>query len=161
MNADDRKFATAVLNRLCRGAQIDGVRFASVLQVLITDYASGQAPIKGHVFLNLASFWATFDEMPESLPQSEDDFVEPGDAEQISTIYRLRENRIVDVALGTEVPHLLIKLENHQVLFVNGWHPVHECWQLGVAMGDPAERWLVVARPGGGIAVWAPSSFTG
>lgn len=99
--------------------------------------------------------------MPASLPQSEDDFVELGDGQQINIIYQLRGNRIVDVALGIDAPHLMIKLENGQIIFVNGWHPKYECWQLGVAMGDPAERWLVVACPGGGIAVWAPTSFIG
>lgn len=57
MNTDDRKFATAVLNRVCRGAHIDGVRFASFLQILISDDASGATPIRGQVYLNLASCW--------------------------------------------------------------------------------------------------------
>jgi WD40 repeat protein len=41
----------------------------------------------------------------------------------------------------------------------NDGNPRYESWQVGVAWGDPAERWLVVAIPGGDVAIWSPPSF--
>jgi hypothetical protein len=43
-------------------------------------------------------------------------------------------------------------------LFVNGRHPIYECWEVGVAFsGGP---WSVFACPGDGISVGAPESFS-
>lgn len=159
MELKDKRIAEAVLKRLCQGAQIDGIRFGPVLQILITDHSSTQAPIRGQIHLNLASSWALFESLPNPLPDHEDDLPDVPVEQQLQTICGIRELMITDIQLGETQPHLLLRLEDGRTLLVNGRHDMYECWQLGVAMGNPQERWMVVATPGGGVAVWAPDSF--
>ena len=156
----DRVLAEAVLRRLCQGAQIDGIRFGPIIQILITDHASSKPPIRGQVYLNVGSTWRLFDRVPVHLPESEADYSEMSDVEALSTLISIREQVITSVALGMEAPHLILTLESSRVLVLNGHHEQYEPWELGVALGDPAERWLVVACPGDAIAVWAPDSFS-
>ena len=54
----------------------------------------------------------------------------------------MRRQKVIDVQLGKETPHLFILLESGQILFVNGFHDYYECWQAGVQCED----WLVVAH---------------
>jgi hypothetical protein len=159
MEPEDKKLAEAVLKHLCQGAQIDGLRFGPVLQILITDHTSSKTPIRGQVYLNLGSSWTVFTTPPTSWPTNEDDQPEPSIDEQLRTICELRELVIADIKLAYTQPHLIMTLEDGRILFVNGWHEKYECWQLGVALGGSDEFWLVVATPNGGVAVWAPDSF--
>lgn len=159
MELKDKKIAEAVLVHLCQGAQIDGIRFGPVLQILITDHSSTKAYIPGQIFLNLGSSWAVFQTLPNPLPDHEDDLPDAPVEQQLQTICGIRELMITDIQLGETYPHLLLGLEDGRILFVNGRHEMYECWQLGVAMGNPQESWLVVATPSGGVAVWAPDSF--
>jgi hypothetical protein len=56
MEAKDKEIADKVLKHLCLGSRIDGIRFGSVPQILITDHDSDiYKNIKGQVYLNLAS----------------------------------------------------------------------------------------------------------
>jgi hypothetical protein len=159
VEAEDKRLAETVIRRLCQGAQIDGIRFGPILQILISDHASGKPHVQGQVYLNLASTWAVFDTRPVSYPDYEQDLPEQNIEEELSVLCSLREAIISDIELGTEQPHLIIHFENGSSLFLSGRHEKYECWQLGVALGNPQECWLVVALPGGGVAVWSPESF--
>lgn len=159
MDEKDKWLAESVLSRLCQGAQIDGIRFGPVLQLLITDHSSGKDPIAGQTYLNLGSKWTVFDSAPASLPDSETELPGMTEDQQIQTICGMRGLTITGIELGRSQPHLIITLEDGRVFFLNGRDDQYESWQLGVAMGDPAESWLVVAVPGGDIAVWAPKGF--
>ena len=160
MGPHDKRLAEAVLRHLLQDAQIDGIRFGPVLQVLITRHGHGRLPVRGQTYLNLGSTWAAFDTLPSSLPDGEADLPEPPQEDQIRALCGLREVRIMGVEIGAEQPHLLMHLEDGRVLFVNGRHESYECWQVGVAFGDPAQCWLVVALPGGEVAVWSPEGFS-
>lgn len=159
MDEKDKHLAEAVLRRLCEGAQIDGIRFGPVLQILITDHASEKELIKGQIYLNLGSSWRVFDRLPPSLPNGEEELPELPQEEQIQAICRIRERVIVGVELGEMEPHLILTLDDGRVVFVNGKHEMYECWQIGVTRSGTEEPWLVVACPGGDVAVWAPQSF--
>jgi hypothetical protein len=159
MNEKDKRLAEAVLACLCQGAQIDGIRFGPVLQILITDHASGKHPIAGQIYLNLGSKWTVFDSAPASLPDSESELPEMTEDQQIQAICSMRGLTITSIELGKSRPHLIMTLEDGRVFFLNGRHDKYEAWQLGVAMGDPSETWLVVAVPGGDIVVWAPANL--
>jgi len=157
---EDKKLAEAVMRRLCQGAQIDGIRFGPILQLLITDHGSGKAPIRGQLYLNLASTWTVFDLAPASFPDKEEDLPEPPVEQQLKTLCDLRERVITEIKLGEDQPHLILSLDDGRILFVNGRHHMYECWQLGVALGDLREFYMVVALPGsGGVIVWAPENF--
>ncbi|MEM1116682.1 MAG: hypothetical protein AAF845_03725 [Bacteroidota bacterium] len=160
MTPDDKAFAEAVIGRLCVGAQIDGVRFGPVLQLLITDHASGKPPLPGQVYLNLGSTWQLFSSRPSSFPEGEDALPDYEDEEALRILCDLREAEVVDVALADDAPDLILTLADGRVFFLNGRHEQYETWQLGLAYGRPDETWLVVACPGNGVAVWAPNSFT-
>lgn len=159
VNRAEKSIAERVIKRLCVGAQIDGVRFGPIPQLLLTDHASSKPPIRGQVYLNLASAWTIFDRLPERLPHSEGDFAELAVSEQLAAICSIREQTIVKAGLGEEEPHLLLTLESGKIFFLNGHLEAYEPWQLGVALGDPSECWMVVARPYDAVAVWAPEAF--
>lgn len=148
------------MRRLCLGAQIDGIRFGPILQILITDHGSGKTPVRGQVYFNLGSTWTVFDSAPTSFPEYEEDLPELPVEEQLQTLCGLRERVITEIRLDAERPHLILSLNDGRILFVNGHHEQYECWQVGVAWSDPKEFYLVVALPGeGGVAVWAPENF--
>ena len=160
MTPDDKALAEAVVRRLCVGAQIDGIRFGPVLQLLITGHASGKPPVPGQVYVNLGSTWQVFPLRPASFPEGEDALPDYVEDEALRILCELREAEIVSAALADDAPDLILTLSDGKVFFLNGRHEQYETWQLGVALGRPDETWLVVACPGNEVAVWAPDSFT-
>ncbi|WP_242263809.1 MULTISPECIES: hypothetical protein [Bacillus cereus group] len=76
--------------------------------------------------------------------------------EEYERICKIRRQKVTDIQLGLESPHLIITLESGQIIFLNGFHDYYECWQAGVL----CEEWLVVAALGNEIATWAPDEFT-
>ena len=159
LKAEDKKMAEAVVRRLCQGAQIDGIRFGPIPQILITDHSSGKPRIKGQVYLNLGSSWTVFHQRPLKYPDCEEELPKIGTDEELQTLCSLREAIISDVELGEEQPHLIFHLENGISVFFNGRDDRYECWQLGVAFGNPEDLWQVVALMDGEVAVWFPDSF--
>ncbi|WP_240521108.1 hypothetical protein [Bacillus cereus] len=75
--------------------------------------------------------------------------------EEYKRIFEMRRQKVIDIQLGIDSPHLIITLENRQIIFVNGVHDDYECWQAGVQCED----WLVVAAPGNEIATCIPDEF--
>jgi hypothetical protein len=158
-DTEDKQLAFAVLRRLCQGAQIDGIRFGPILQILITDHVSLKPKIRGQTYLNIGSTWAVFETPPASWPDSEEDLPMPTVDEQLRILCGIREAVITDIALGEERPHLLLHLEDGRTLFINGRDEHYECWQVGVAWSGLGDYWMVVALPGGGVAIWSPENF--
>jgi hypothetical protein len=154
MKPDDKKLAESILRYLCVGRRVCGVNFYNV-PILVIDTTE----IRGSEFdtyLTIECEWRVFEEVPAELPI----ILFPGDivnrqrtAELICAIGKLGWNSIVDVQLGDPVPHLLIKFENGQTLFLNGHHDKYESWNLS------AGEFLVVATPGDEIAIWHPQDF--
>ena len=159
MNEDEKKFAEIVLKRLCKGTQVDGIRFGPTLQILLSPCAIAPDSIKGQVYLNLSDRWTVFETRPDNFPKNENDLLEVSTEDEIQRIVALRERVIINVELGTSEPHLILTLNDGRVLFVNGKHGLYESWDMGVAYGSEKELWQVIACPGGGIAIWTPSTF--
>jgi hypothetical protein len=95
--ATDKPLAEAVLRRLCVGAQVDGIRLGPIPQLLLTDHASGKPPVRGQVYLNLASTWRVYPRRPATLPRGEAEIEEPEEAEALRQLGELREAVIADV----------------------------------------------------------------
>lgn len=159
MDEKDKRLAEAALERLCRGAQIGGIRFGPVLQILIGDSDYEDKPLKGQVYLNLGSSWKVFEARPTSFPNGENELPEASQDEQIQAIVSIRERVIKKVELGETEPHLILTLDDERIVFVNGKHDQYECWDVGVAFDGTEETWLVVACPDGGVAIWTPKTF--
>ncbi|KLA31635.1 hypothetical protein B4077_2956 [Bacillus cereus] len=64
----------------------------------------------------------------------------------------MRRQKVIDIQLGIESPHLIITLRNGQIIYVNGFHDDYKCWQAGVQ----CEQWLVVAAPCNDISTCIP-----
>ena len=156
--ATDRHLAEEVLRRLCVGAQVDGIRFGAIPQLLITDHGSGKPPIEGQVYLNLGSDWQVFASRPERLPVGEEVLGHPEEAEALRRLCELREAEIRDVELASDAPDLILTFADGRVFFMNGRHVQYETWQVGVAFAQ-GPRFLVVACPGNNVAVWTPPEF--
>lgn len=95
MDEEDKRIAELVIDRLCKGARIDGIRFSPILQILISgsDYEGEQ--LTGQVYLNLMSARKVFDTRPTSFPNDEDELPEASQDEQIQTICSIRELIII------------------------------------------------------------------
>ena len=154
MNAKNKKLALRLLKRLFEGSQIEGVLFGTVKQLLIKQGGS----YRGQIYLNLASSWMVVDALPDPLPSGEDDFPDLSEEEELSVICSLRHQTISKLELGNNHPHLILTLENGAIFLLNGIHYGYECWQAGVS-GNSGENSLVVATPGGDLAVWLPRGF--
>jgi hypothetical protein len=149
----DRVRGEEVLRRLCVGAQVDGIRFGPVPQLLITDHASKKTPVRGQIYLNLASRWSIFPSRPEILPLGEESLDEPEETEALRQLCEMREAVIVQAELGADAPDLLLTFEDGRVFFLNGRHEQYETWQFGIAFRSDAGA-LVGACPGNEVAVW-------
>ena len=57
-------------------------------------------------------------------------------------------------------PHLVIHFKSGRVLYIHGKDEQFEPWTAGLSNhGKNSDNWLVVACPGGGLAVWAPEDW--
>lgn len=92
---------------------------------------------------------------PTKYPSNEDEFEDYSEEEEYERIFEVRRQKVTDIQIGLETPHLIITLESGQIIFVNGFHDDYECWQTGVQ----CENWLVVAAPGNEITTCTPDEF--
>jgi hypothetical protein len=158
MKQEDKILAEKVLNHLCQGGQISGIRFGPILQLLISTEDSKEK-LRGQINLNLGSKWTVFKSLPAQPPENESDFAETTREQDLQFLCGIREAEISRVELGNNSPHLFIHLTDRRILYVNGHHEMYECWDLGLAFNDPKETWNVVASPGDGVTVFAPEKF--
>lgn len=116
--------------------------------------------VLGQTLLNIESNWCILDKMPNELPVLKDDIDDINWEDEYKKVLALRLRTITDVCLGEDVPHLIITLDNGQIIFVHGYHKKFESWQLEVlGNSDYKEDWGVVAYSEGNIAVWAPKDI--
>ena len=120
MKDEEKTLAELILQRLCKNAEISGIRFGPILQILLTNEGSHKFPINGQVYLNLSSRWKVIDFRPLQFPESEDDLLEMTNEEEIQVICSIRERIIENVEIGKNYPHLILTLDDKRVVFVNG-----------------------------------------
>ncbi|WP_214873622.1 hypothetical protein [Exiguobacterium sp. s140] len=77
------------------------------------------------------------------------------EGEQLEQLMRLRRERIRQVRLGDEHPHLELEFESGSLLFINGYQEHFECWQAGDARPLGGDAYLLVAMPQGELAIFA------
>ncbi len=160
MKNDENNLAILILQRLCKNAEISGIRFGPILQILLTSEPSQKFSIKGQVYLNLSSRWKIFDSRPSHFPESEEELTEMTNEEEILTIISMREKIIKKVELGKDSPHLILTLDDERIIFVNGKDEMYESWEIGIAFGHLEQLWQVIACPNGELAIWTPPNFS-
>lgn len=149
---DARKLAESVLRKLLMGSSVIGMRFFSP-QITM----DGPSDIGGDAFVSLGSEWVVFDKRPKKFPDSLPDITEE---KEIAEIVKIRGEEIIDVEILKPWPHLVITFKSGKTLFLNGQDNLYEPWTAGLTHLGIKDRWLVVACPGGGLAIWAPDNFT-
>jgi hypothetical protein len=97
--------------------------------------------------------------MPAQLPQTEDDITELTEEEELQLLCSIRQEKIENIHLDGNLPHLIISFESGKVFFLYGFNMDYESWDLGVAFSNFIEKWLVVAMPGGEVGVFCPETF--
>ena len=151
---DDRKLAESVLNRLMRNSAVSGMRFFTP-QLLL----DGPKDINQEAYINLTSEWVVFDERPEHFPASLDAMSQQ---EEELKIHSLRGEEVKNIEILSPWPHLVVNFKSGKILYMNGKDEQLEPWTAGLtSFGESDQRWLVVACPGGGLAVWAPDKTEG
>ena len=159
MYENGKNLADFVLQRLCRNAEINGIRFGPILQILLASEDSQEFPIRGQVYLNLSSRWTLFDSLPIRFPESEEELPKMTAEQEIQTICSIRERVISRVELGENAPHLILTLDDGRVIFINGTDDRYESWDVGVAFSGIEEAWQVIACPSNDVAIVTPPHF--
>ncbi|MGH0676683.1 hypothetical protein ACQVPP_05595 [Bacillus luti] len=157
MNIENKSYAENVLKNLFIGAQVDGLQFgisSGAIKIHFTNFHDS-VDYDGQLYVSIESKWCLFNKSTKRYPLNEDDFEDYSEEEEYERIFEIRRQKVIDIQLGIENPHLIITLENGQIIYVNGFHEDYECWQAGVQCED----WLVVATPGNEIATWIPDEF--
>lgn len=157
MNIEDKTHAEHVLKNLFMGAQVDGLQIGvspAAIKIHFTNFHDS-VHYEGPLYINIETKWCLFNNLPKKYPSNEDEFDDYTVAEEYKRIFEMRRQRIIDIQLGIESPHLIITLMNGQIIFVNGFHNNYECWQAGVQCED----WLVAAAPSNDISTWTPDEF--
>ena len=154
MNESDRQLAESVLNRLLKGSSVTGLRF-------FTPQLLFDAPkdINQEGIINLTSVWEIYDKLPENFPE---EIEEISIEEEELKLHSLRGEEVKRIEILSPWPHLVVHFNSGKVLYMNGEDHVYEPWTAGLTgFGSDADYWLVVACPGGGLAVWAGEEFSG
>lgn len=160
MKWEDKIFAEKALKRLLIGSQIDGVRFGSEPGMVYIYFAHYSEQDPGIIWLLIEIKKVTvFANLEQLKTASKENLKELDDKESFQLFLENRREKVKDVWLGSESPHLCILLESGKVLYVNGEDENYECWQIGDGYGYVEDEWLVVAVPGKAIAVWSPEEF--
>ncbi|MGK0532757.1 hypothetical protein [Bacillus sp. 'calajunan'] len=149
MNTEDKIYAEKVLKNLLTGLQF-GISPGAIKIHFTTFHDS--VDYDGQLYINIESKWRLFNKLQKRYPLNEDEFEDYSEEEEYERIFKIRRQKVTDIQLGLESPHLIITLESGQIIFVNGFHDDYECWQAGVQCED----WLVVAAPCNEIATWVP-----
>ncbi|MEG7843635.1 hypothetical protein [Bacillus mobilis] len=157
MNIEDKIHTENVLKNLFVGAQVDGLQFGispAAIKIHFTNFHD-HAHYEGQLYISIETKWCLFNKTPHKYPSNKDEYDDYTEEEEYKRIFEMRRQKIIDIQLGIERPHLIITLRNGQIIFVNGFHDDYECWQAGVQCED----WLVVAAPGNKISTWTPDEF--
>ena len=148
----DRKLAEEVLNRLFVSSTVNGLRFFTP-QLLV----DGPNDIRQDGYVNLTSEWVVL-ESPCS--ESPNEFEELTQEQEEIAIHAMRGQEIESVKIFSPWPHLQITFKSGMALFMNGKDEKYEPWTAGLTShGKNSDTWLVVACPGGGLAVWVPENW--
>ena len=140
MSTTEHEQATSILHHLFTASSFVGIDFGSgpnhhllyFSRQGLESWISIQGPWHVHATQN------TFDE-----------------GEQLEQLMRLRRERIHQVRLGDEHPHLELEFESGSLLFINGYQEHFECWQAGDARPLGGDAYLLVAMPQGELAIFA------
>lgn len=159
MTDTDRALAERTLNFLCAGSSVNGIRFGSVLQMLIETSSEVTAKVKGQIYLNLTGRWIVLAKPPHRIADAQYNLPDLPLDVQIAMLCMLREEIIEQVRVGEEHPDLLIYLASGKLILVDASDTAFECWDVGVSMGDSSEAWRVVAGPDDELVVWIPQWF--
>lgn len=160
MNRENKNFAERALKKLLIGSQIDGFQFGSspgVVRVYFSHF-SEQEPDMLWLTIEIRKI-AIITNYERLTTISKENLEELDDEESFQLLLRNRREKVKDVWLGDDSPHLYISLESGKVLYVNGHHENYECWQVGDRDGYGGGDWLIVAVPGNEIATWSPEEF--
>ncbi len=152
MNREEKQLAEAILRYICVGHRISGINFIATPYLIIYE---SRLP-KEEVSISVESEWRIYDEVPASLPviQFPNDIVdETRTSELIRAISYLAWNKITEIRLGEEIPHLLITFDNGKTLYINGHNDRFESWDFY------AGEFQVVATPGDNVAILHPENF--
>ncbi|MTD31350.1 hypothetical protein [Planomicrobium sp. YIM 101495] len=156
MKKEDKDFAERALKRLLVGSQLDGLQFGvgpGGLGISFTHYSMKEPD----------TLWLTIEvreiAVASTLEQlnllTREDMNELDDEDSLQLLLSSRREKVKDVWLGDESPHLSISFDSGKFLYVNGFDEHYECWQVGDQPGFGGGEWLIVAAPGNKIATWS------
>jgi hypothetical protein len=160
MESETKNLALKVLRHLLVGNYFHGLRFGWP-HIFVYNNDPRLLRVKSEVYIMCESRFKVYDDIPVTYPTCEEDIEQISKDEELRLICSLRNDKINDVAIGDNAPHLIITFESGRVFFMNGHNDQYESWEVGTIDHDDDEDFLVVVVPGDDFAVWVPKSFNG
>lgn len=117
MNKEDKIHAEKVLKNLFVGAQVVGLQFCIspvTIKIHFTNFEDA-VDYSGQLYVNIESKWGLFNNPPKRYPSNEDEFEDYSEDEENEKIFEMRRQKVTDIQLGIENPHLIITLESGQI----------------------------------------------
>jgi len=160
MKKINKDFAERALKRLLIGSQLDGLQFGAgpgAVRVCFAHY-SEQAP--DTLWLNIeVRKIAVISDQNRLMSISTEKLKELNEEDSFQLLLKHRRERVDNVWLGEDSPHLYLSFESGKALYINGQDEDYECWQVGDQFGYGDGDWLIVAVPENEIAAWSPEEF--
>ncbi|AIY04977.1 hypothetical protein Plano_1012 [Planococcus sp. PAMC 21323] len=153
MDSIDKIVAEENLKKLFIGSQLDGVKFGvgpgAVLAYFV--HYSNQEP--DLLWINIEVMKMTVISSSETREGFQGKGVkELNDEEALNLLVENRREKVINVQLGNDSPHLFITFESGKTLCINGDDDNYECWQAGDGYGYTGENWLLIAVPGNDLS---------
>jgi hypothetical protein len=153
MDLKDKIIAEEMLKKLFIGSQLDGVKFGLGPGAVLAYFAhySNQEP---------DMLWVNIEVMKMTVISSSEkregfqgkEVKELNDEEALDLLVENRREKVINVHLGSDSPHLFITFESGKTLCINGGDDTYECWQAGDGYGYTGENWLLIAMPGNDLS---------
>ena len=109
MNIADKIHAEKVLQHLFLGAQVDGLQFGfspGAIKIHFTNFHDS-VDYNGQLYINIESKWCLFNKAPKRYPLNENEFESYSEEEEYGRIFEIRRQRVIDIQLALENPHLM------------------------------------------------------
>jgi hypothetical protein len=154
MTYELRELAQLALKEILIGKQIVGMYFRTA-NIYFAAMTKDDAIIPDSAYLRIENTWS-FVEKDGVFPPLESNMLSRSSWQELAHIaVNLGPYKVSNVILAEDNPNLVIHFDNGGILYISGFNPVYESWEVIFGIFD------IVATPNNTIAVWTPDDFNG
>ncbi|MBP0848890.1 hypothetical protein J8J96_24950, partial [Bacillus anthracis] len=97
------------MKNLFIGSQVDGLQFgisSGTIKIHFTNFHDS-VDYDRQLYINIESKWFLFNKSTKRYLLNEDDFEDYSEEEEYERIFEIRRQKVTDIQLGLESPHLI------------------------------------------------------